>query len=182
MDESKLILLARQGDSKAFQELLQIYQRYIFKIILSFVKNVEESENLYQEVCIKIYRSIADYRSENFKGWISKIASNTALDYLRMKKSRPQEVSFEEWEEPQAPDSDPSHRMLAEERAEAIHALINQLPDHYREVIDLYYFKEVSREQIAIICGIPIRSVDTRIYRAKKILRKGWTDDASGEI
>ena len=85
-DERILIERAKEGNEEAFSDLIGIYKNYIFAIILNFIKDYDEVENIAQEVCLQLYVSLPKYDQQNFKAWLGRIATNKSIDWLRKKR------------------------------------------------------------------------------------------------
>ena len=94
-----LIKKAKEGDQAAFEEIVELYKNYVFAIILNFIKDYNEVENVAQEVFLQIFISLPKYKSDNFKGWIGRISSNKSIDWIRRKKSKFKEETMENSEE-----------------------------------------------------------------------------------
>jgi RNA polymerase sigma factor (sigma-70 family) len=81
-----LVQRCLDGEQDAFTLLVEKYKGYVFAIILSFVRDEETAKDIAQEVFLQVYRSLASYRQQNFKGWIGRITANKAIDYKRKKR------------------------------------------------------------------------------------------------
>ena len=79
----KLIKKILSGDDNAFSQVVDEYKNYVFAIILNFIKDYDEVENVAQEVFLQVYISLPDFKIENFKGWIGRIAVNKSIDWKR---------------------------------------------------------------------------------------------------
>lgn len=180
----QLVCRSRQGDQEAFCELVDLYKAYVFAIILNFVKEKDEAENIAQEVFLQIYRSLSQYRFQNFKAWAGKIALSKSIDYQRKKTRLRREELFpeEEWLKTistadLAADlsrDDPERILLQQERKERVQEVCLALPEVYRRTIQKYYLEEKSYQQIAVEEKVAIKTVESRLYRAKKLFRERW--------
>ena len=81
--EESLVKQAANGDKKAFAELVDRYKAYIFAIILKFINDKEQAENIAQETFLQVYISLPGYKHEGFRTWIGRIAVNKAIDLQR---------------------------------------------------------------------------------------------------
>ena len=178
--ESLLIKESIKGDEKAFADIVDNYKNYIFAIILNFIKDYGEAENVAQEVFFQIYTSLPNYSSNNFKAWIGKIAANKSIDWIRKKKAKYREETVENatdlidstmW------DNNPEAFIVQKERKEAITKVLNSMPEIYKTVIEKFYFHDKSYEVIAQEEEVPIKTVATRLYRAKIILKEKWREE-----
>ena len=173
-NESLLIEKAALGDEDSFSILINNYKNYVFAIILNFIKNYDEAENVAQEVFFQIYVSLPKFDQNNFKAWIGRIATNKSIDWLRRKK-----VKFSE--EPLGDDNnsvdaaaDPEIILLEKYKQEKLKRALDSIPDIYRGALEKFYFREKSYEEIAEEEDVTIKTVASRLYRAKMMLREKW--------
>lgn len=179
--EEELIKRAVAGDEDSFNQIIEIYKNYVFAIILNFIKDYGEVENVAQEVFLQIYISLPKYDSDNFKGWISRITSNKSIDWIRRKKSKFKEETHELTEVfVDIIKSDlvetPEQSIIKKEDSEEVILALNSIPDIYREVLEKFYFKEMSYEEIARAEEVSVKTIASRLYRGKNILREKWRD------
>lgn len=180
LEDHKLINLARQGDQKAFESLLNKYRNLVYHVMIKMVGNSQEAEDLSQEAFIKAFNALATFNEEfAFSTWLMKIATNNCIDYLRKKKlkvfsiNEPIQYKDEELQY-EIPDQEMTadRKMLAEERSRFINNAIQSLPPRYRHVILLRHKEEKSYEEIAEILNLPLGTVKARIFRAREMLNK----------
>lgn len=166
------------GDLQAFERFIEQYQAYVFAIILRFVNDPDDAQDIAQEVFLQLYRSLPQYRPENLKAWVGKIATNKAIDAKR-RRARQGELLESNVEAPFAPrqsEMNPDQMLTRLEKEERIKALCRELPPSYSRVLMRYYFEHQSYQQIAREEGISLKTVESRLYRARKILRKRWEE------
>ena len=180
-EESVLIEKASRGDKESFERIINTYKNYVFAIILNFIKDNEEAQNISQEVFLQVYVSLPNFKEDNFKAWISRITTNKSIDYLRRKRSRVKEVEIEKLEGLDLPyerkqDDQPELLLINKENKEEIKREIENLPEIYRESINKFYFEEKSYEQIALDQGVSKKTIESRLYRARLLLKKNWRD------
>ncbi|KUO49857.1 MAG: hypothetical protein APF76_01040 [Desulfitibacter sp. BRH_c19] len=173
--EENLIKAALARDQKAFRDIVEKYQNYVFAIIFNIVRDHQETENLAQETFIQIYRSLHSYNFKGFKTWIGRIATNKAIDYKRKHKVEEElQVVYSE----QIINQNLSNNELVEdqiikkEEFESIKNLYCRLPVKYSEVIIKHFLEAKSCKQIADEEGVSIRTVESRVFRAKKLLQQ----------
>lgn len=179
--ESVLIKKAVEGDEDSFAKLIEIYKNYVFAIILNFIKDYTEVENVAQEVFLQTYISLPKYENDNFKGWISRIATNKSIDWLRKKRSKFKEETMEVLEEVVdvwsiSNKDTPESWIIEKENKEDINKVLNLLPQIYIDVIRKFYFEEKSYDEIAKEEGVTIKTIESRLYRGRKILREKWRE------
>lgn len=181
ISEELLIKRAVAGDEVSFNQIIEIYKNYVFAIILNFIKDYGEVENVAQEVFLQIYISLPDYDNDNFKGWISRITSNKSIDWIRKKKSKFKEETLELTEilvdesEKNTVET-PEQLLIKKEEREDLANVLNSIPDIYREVLEQFYFKEMSYEEIAKREDVSVKTIASRLYRGKNILREKWRE------
>ncbi len=172
--EENLIKAALARDQEAFREIVEKYQTYVFAIIFNIVRNHQDAENISQETFIQIYRSLHQYNFKGFKTWIGRIATNKAIDYKRKYKQEEElQVTYSE----QIIDKNVNKQMIEDqiikkEELEALNNLCCQLPEKYNEVIIKHFLEAKSYKQIADEEGVSIRTVESRVYRAKRLLQQ----------
>ena len=180
MDQDiQLIKKVLAGDKTAFEKIVDKYKGYIFAIIFNFIKDHGEAENIAQEVFLQIYISLPEYKFDNFKGWISRIAANKAIDWKRKKQSKFRDETLEYIEAIADRESigeykTPEDLLLEKEYREKVRRVCQSIPPIYENVIIKFYFQEKSYEEIAEEEGISVKSVASRLYRGRNILREKW--------
>lgn len=179
-NEEFLIQQVLKGNRKAFESLVNRYQRTVYHVIFKIVKEKEEAKDLMQETFLKAYSSISTYKSQyRFTTWLYRIAVNNAIDYLRKKKiatlSLDQKIETKYGKlsfEPKDWTYNPERKLLAKKKRFSIEEAIEALPKKYREVISYRHKKEKSYQEIAEILGIPVGTVKARIFRGRELLKK----------
>ena len=177
MNENELIAKAQAGDPNAFNELFGKYQQFIYSVCLQYLKNPEDAWDCLQDCMLRIYRSFGSFKgNSSVSTWIYRVARNICLDELR-KRKRSKETSIEPLiEQGRMPAEEhaigPEGRLVHKERARALSALIDQLPEDSREFIVLRDLRNFSYEEIAEITNTNIGTVKSRISRTRERLRK----------
>ncbi len=179
--ESFLIKKSIEGSQDAFAQLVNIYKKYVFAIILNFIKDYGEAENVAQEVFLQIYISLSTYSNDNFKGWIGKIAANKSIDWIRRKKAKFSEEAVENTtnliDSASFVKNNPEMSLVSKERKELLSKVINKMPEIYRIAIKKFYFQEKSYEMIAEEEEVTVKTIASRLYRAKILLREKWREE-----
>jgi RNA polymerase sigma-70 factor (ECF subfamily) len=179
-DEGALVTAAKAGDESAFEELVNRYERKIYRLALNITQNQAEAEDAMQDAFLKAFQHLADFQGgSRFYTWLVRIAVNESL--MRLRKRRPNVVSLDDSieteENPvpmQIPDWGPSPEQsyAKEEMSEILSKVIEQLEPLYRVVFILRDVEEVSTEETAQILGISIPAVKSRLLRARLKLRE----------
>lgn len=192
MEEKQLVRLAQEGSPAAFEELVTKYQPKVFSMALSFTRNREAADDLAQEIFLKAYLALPRFhgRSE-FGTWLYRISVNHIKDFLR-KKGRVREVSLDDVGEVAFSDREQAEKAEMEREAEARRALVQKsvlgLPDKYRVILTLRDIQGLSYEDVSRILRLSPGTVDSRLHRARRMLRamlapqlaaEGGTDELS---
>lgn len=182
IDHEKLLLQkARQGDVEAFEKLIEAYQKKVFNIALRMLGNYDDAGDITQEVFIKAFRAIKDFREQAmFSTWIYKIATNSCLDELRKRKNKvlvsiDEDLKLDEGDlKKQIEDDKPTPDIEVErnEVKKIVNDAINELSEEHRIVIVLRDIQGFSYEEIAEITKSPPGTVKSRINRARRALKE----------
>ena len=181
-NEAGLIARILAGDKELFHDLIRPYERMLYLMLISIVKNETEAEEGAQEAVISAYRHLASFRGEaKFSTWLTSIAINEGRKRLRKTKGAVEE-SIEEQEEgyegdfTPAPLTDwreiPLEALERKELREALRAAVAELPGIYRQVFALRDLEELSIEETARALGINPGAVKVRLHRARMMLQK----------
>lgn len=178
-----LVKRAQAGDMAAFTELVVHYKDRLFNFIYRMIHSREEAEDLLQEVFLRVYKSLSSYSPQfQFSTWIYRIAQNLCIDTLR--KQRVPTVSVDcplgddEDLVMELPDQSMSPEVLFEsaDLRREVESAIADLPPKYRAVIVLRHLQGLSYEEISLITDLPVNTVKTHIFRARRILRERLKD------
>jgi RNA polymerase sigma-70 factor, ECF subfamily len=154
------------GDLEAFEALFREHQREVYAWVVRIVRDHGIAEDLTVETFWRIYRARARFDpAGNFQGWVRRIATNAALDYLR--SARHETELPEDLSGPPEPDS-----AVRKETREQIKRAFRQLPPKYRLVATLALIEEEPYDKIAEAAGISASLVKIRVFRAVRMLRK----------
>jgi RNA polymerase sigma-70 factor, ECF subfamily len=178
--DGALVARAIGGREDCFEELVHRYQRPIAAYVYRMTGDYESSLDLTQDVFIKVYNSLARYRSEyKFSTWIYRIAHNVAIDFLRRNSvGRAQSFSIETGEGEEferqliASAPTPEQESEREERRTEIESVVMLLPPPYRELIVLRHVLDMNYDEIAEVTNLPLGTVKNRIFRAREAMRE----------
>ena len=175
--DGELVKTAIAGREASFEELVRRYQRPIAAYVYRMVGDYDSALDLTQEVFIKVYNSLARYRSEfKFSTWIYKIAHNAAIDHLRRYAVREQAVtSGFDTDHRDTPVEGrrltPEQESERSERRSEVEMVVEMLPRAYRELIVLRHSHDLSYDEIAEVTGLPLGTVKNRLFRAREAMR-----------
>ena len=174
-----LVQLAQRGDAGAFDALVRRYQHKVVKLVLRYVRDPAEAEDIAQEAFIKAYRALPRFRGDSaFYTWLYRIAINTAKNALAARGRSP--LSFE-IDRPEGEESSevlarmkdtatPEAMALTEEIRSIVTAAIEALPEDLRTAIQLRELEGMSYEEIANAMECPVGTVRSRIFRAREAI------------
>ncbi|MFN2512626.1 MAG: RNA polymerase sigma factor [Pyrinomonadaceae bacterium] len=178
LTDRDLVATATTGAEGSFEELVRRYQRPISAYVCRMVGDYEAALDLTQEIFIKVYGSLARYRSEfKFSTWIYKIAHNAAVDHLRRNAGRERSLSCgiegDQYELPiESGSPSPEQQSERRERRLEIEAVVRSLPNAYRELIVLRHSQDLTYEEIVEVTGLPLGTVKNRLFRAREMMRQ----------
>lgn len=172
MDERHLLERCRKGDERAWAELVNRYWGLAFRIAYRILRNKEDAEDAAQEAFVQVYRSLPTFQHRsNFRTWFYRIVVRTAMAHLPTTPTEPLEKSLEA-EVLERAYEDPEKIVLAHEKERLFDWAIEQLPPDWRAILVLREIEGLSYAEIAEILGIPIGTVESRLFRARKRLRQ----------
>ena len=180
--DSSAMRRLREGEDHALNEIMERWQRRVTSYLLRFTGNETVAIDLAQETFVRVYQSRERYRpTAKFSTWLFAIASNLAREHLRWLRRHPT-ASLNETHEGNserplseriaADGLNPSEAAEKLEQTRALRDAVMSLPNDLREAVVLFEYEDMSHEEIAEITGCSRKAVETRLYRARGILRK----------
>lgn len=184
INDTTLVDAALSGDQRAYQMLVQKYQKPLYFHILKMVRNRDIVDDLVQEAFLKAFDCLQSYNKEYaFSTWIYRIATNHSIDYLRKKKlntlSIDEPVPGKEGEMKMDLPDEYSHTdrdIIRKQRRTFIRNAIESLPEKYRVVIRMRHMDEMSYEEISEELNLPLGTVKAHIFRARELLNRALKD------
>ena len=179
--EAEMIAAILAGETQLYHELIRPYERNVYLMALSYMKNEADAEDVAQEAFVKGFKSLASFRADSrFSTWLISITLNEARSRLRRKSL----VRMDSLDTP--PDEDqnvspallrdwreiPSEVLERREIRQLLQEAIEQLPDIYRQVFLLRDVEEMNINETAEALNISIPSVKVRLHRARMMLQK----------
>jgi RNA polymerase sigma-70 factor, ECF subfamily len=178
----ELVSLAKQGDTNAFDRLVDLYQDRIYSYAARMVRDPVEAEDIAQEAFVRAYRSLKSFRgASSFQTWLYRITSNLTVDAMRRHRrentiSLDAPVDTEEGqtarEREDAAATGPDRSVETLELQRQVHRAIQRLSPKLRSVVVLFDLQGLSYEEIADILGCPLGTVKSRLYNARMELRR----------
>jgi RNA polymerase sigma-70 factor (ECF subfamily) len=179
-DERDLLSRAKQGDSLAFAELVRQYQTTVFNVAFRMLGRRQDAEDAAQESFLRAYRAMDSFdESLPFAPWIRRIATNVCLNWLESSRVKPHFLASDLGSEETGPADmgqwahpgpGPEQSMMTQERMRQTRRAILQLPPHYRAVIELRHYQEMSYDEIADALDRSLSNVKSDLFRARKLL------------
>ena len=189
--EEKIIKQLKNGDFSNYDKIVDSYKNRVFGMAYKFTNDYDETQDLAQEVFLKIYRQIKNFRGDSkLSTWIYRISVNTCLDWKK-KKMRIKSINFSNMVNEENKDQTidikddsplPDEIILQDEDQRIVHDLIYELSDKYKTVLIMYHFNEMSYEDIAKALNVPQRTVETRLYRARRMLKDKISKISAQEV
>jgi RNA polymerase sigma-70 factor (ECF subfamily) len=173
------------GDQLVYAQLVDKYQNFVFSIVLRYVKSREDAEEVSQDIFVKAYRSLADFKgASKFSTWLYTITTTTCLSFLRKKKL---EVHSLDNEKVFAAADNIDGGMQANQveqksRVNMVNEAIRLLSPDDAQVITLFYKGEQTLEEIAAIIGKEPNAVKVQLHRARTRLKEKMQKHFSAEV
>lgn len=177
--ERALVVAAQAGDVSAFESLVGMYERKIFRLAMNITQNREDAEDVMQNAFLKAYEHLGNFQGDSrFYTWLVRIAVNEGL--MRLRKRRPNQVSLDEQiegDENLMPREivdwgpSPEQRFAQTELQEILRAVIGELHEDFRTVFLLRDVEDLSTEETAQLLGLSVPAVKSRLLRARLKLR-----------
>jgi len=176
MDDKELVEKVVAGEKELFKQIVERYKRAVYKIALRMMGNIEDAKDISQEVFLKIYNNLKNYKPEyKFSSWILKIATNTTLYRLRQKRrslpSTHSKIVIKSAKRANVMDG-PVTNIYKKELSKVVKEALERIPGKYKAVIILRHLEYKSYDEIAEIMDIPLNTVKTYLFRARKALYK----------
>lgn len=180
MTDAELIRAYKNGDTKAFEEIMEKYKAPIYSYLMKMVRSKDYADDLFQDVFLKFIKNIKSYNEEQkFSNWIYTVAHNTVMDGFRKNKSRRFESLDQNKGEDSLPVSEtiaskeplPENILIKNETSGRIEKSFEQLSDEQREVFFMRHYWGLSFKEISQILQIPIGTALARMSRALKKLK-----------
>ena len=172
--DAELVVAALAGNTQAFDVLITRYRRAMLAIAQQIVRNPTDAEDVVQDAFLRAFEALPQLSDLNrFGAWLHSITRNRALRYYKSAgRYQPQE-DMEPYLNRVADTSaeDPAQIVERELTQQAIRDAIQELPDDFRAVIELYYWAEMPQKRMAEFLSVPLTTVKWRLHKAKELLK-----------
>ncbi|MGC4027624.1 MAG: RNA polymerase sigma factor RpoE [Steroidobacteraceae bacterium] len=186
-----LVQRAQRGEKAAFDLLVRKYQHKVVKLVLRYLRDPADAEDVAQEAFIKAYRALPQFRGDSaFYTWLYRIAINTAKNAIVSRDRSPVEfdLDLQAVEESQmmqnrlADSATPERLLLTEEIRATVNQAIDALPEDLRTAIVLRELEGLSYEDIAQAMDCPVGTVRSRIFRAREAIDRRLSEVFEGGL
>jgi RNA polymerase sigma-70 factor (ECF subfamily) len=168
---------AKEGDQKAYAELMERYKDSIYFMALKMVSNKDDAMDITVDTFGKAFENIDKYKPDfAFSTWLFRIATNTCIDFIRRKKlnrvsigiggNDPEDLTLQI----RSDYLNPEEHSIRREQREQLKFMVDKLPSKYKKLITLRYFDELSYEEIAIQLDSPLGTVKAQLFRAHTLM------------
>jgi RNA polymerase sigma-70 factor (ECF subfamily) len=177
MDELALITAAREGDVRAFNQLVMLYQSMVYNTAYRVLNNPDAAADATQDAFLSAYKAMRKFRGGSFKSWMLRIVTNACYDQLRKKQRRPTSsldnlpVETDHTYHLRDPAEQPDEFVERQELNQMIQAGISTLPVEQRTILVLSDVQGLSYQEIATVMGISLGTVKSRLSRGRARLR-----------
>ena len=172
-DEQTLIKQAQQGNTVAFEALVTMHATLVYNLANRTLNNPHEAEDVAQEAFVRAWQGLPRFKAKaKFSTWLYRIVTN--LCYNRLPRLKTELMALDTETAVTLPDSQAAIEtgLLSEEIKMALHSAIDNLPESYRLLITLRHLQEMSYAEIAAVTDMPLGTVKTGIFRARRLLRE----------
>ncbi len=177
-NDFSLVVKAKEGNQKAYAELMQRYKDSIYFMALKMVNNKDDAMDLMVETFAKAFENIEKYKPDfAFSTWLFRISTNSCIDFIRKKKLNA--ISIDGMVDDNGDDRpfqiksetlNPEETSIQKQQSEQLKMIVENLPSRYRILITMRYFEELSYEEIATQLDLPLGTVKAQLFRARDLL------------
>lgn len=173
LSDQEIIDSVLRGNQSDYSIIIERYKNKAFSMVKRMLRNEQDAEEVLQDCFIKAYNSLNSFKGESkFSTWFYRIVYNTTLTRLSSKK-RKTESEMSSIEDHFDLKSDYDHKEHEnEDLSEFIKGMVNQLPERYSAIIDLFYLNEMSCEEISKVMNISLSNVKVMLYRSRSALKE----------
>jgi len=180
VEEQQLIAMLKEGDGRAFRQLVEDRQTMVYNTVLGMLQQPEDAEDVTQEVFLKVYESIRQFKGESaLSTWLYRITVTSALEFLRKKRRKKRFAFvmslFGDANEPLTDPPDfvhPGVKLDQRENARLLFQAVVQLPDNQKTAYTLHKVEGLSYQEAADVMGTTVSAIESLLHRARLNLRK----------
>lgn len=182
MTDEEIVARVRNGETRLFEELVRRHQDKVYGLAARFVGKSAEAEDIVQEVFLRAYRGLDRFKGEaKLSTWLYRVAYNLCIDWQRSHRRRRRgAASLDQAGEVADDRVDVVRDLVDKEERARVRKAVDALDERYRSVVVLLYYQKHSYEEIAAMMDVPLKTVETRLYRARKLIRRRLEREARG--
>lgn len=169
--------ILESGSREAYSELLNLYFDQVYRRLLKMTGEPLDAEDLTMEAFSKAFNNLQRYTGEfAFSTWLYRIARNHCIDFLRRRKNDPNNPVADNIPDPgtlsEIPSAQPGpeEALIRSQESRFLFEIVRNLKPNYKHIVEMYYFSELSVEEISGQLGIPENTVKIRLFRARELL------------
>lgn len=177
-NETQLLKDSLGGDLRAFRKLIDLYKNLIGKMVYRMISRPEDRQEVAQDVYLAIHQRLDSFRGDSqLSTWIARIAYYKCVDYYKKKDKNRVFESFDSLSDQEIlnqhrVEDSPEERLILKQEKEQIAECINRLPSHYKLVLSLFHFDNLTYTEIGKILKMPDGTVKSHLFRARRLMRK----------
>jgi RNA polymerase sigma-70 factor (ECF subfamily) len=175
LTDTEIIKKVVAGEQALFAQLVQRYQSYVFTLVLRFIDNREDAEEISQDVFVKAYRSLADFRGDaKFSTWLYTIVRTSCITFLRKKRLNTTSLDNERTNlQVESKESGFTANAIEQKSKHAmVNVAIRMLSPDDTQIITLFYKGEQSLDEIGRVMGLDPNTVKVKLHRARNRLKE----------
>jgi RNA polymerase sigma factor (sigma-70 family) len=183
--DKELITRILRGEQALYAQIVERYQNYVFTLVLRFTDNREDAEEISQDIFVKAYRSLADFRGEaKFSTWLYTVVRTSCITFLRKKRLETTSIDNERvFLQLENQESDFTANTVEQKSRHAmVNEAIRMLSPDDTQIITLFYKGEQSLEEIGKIMGLEPNTVKVKLHRARHRLKEKMEKHFSYEV
>ena len=180
ISDDQIVRRILSGDEEAVRLLVERYWPHLYRVVFSIVRHPKDAEDITQEAFLQIFLSLPRYRFSGLKSWMTRIAVNKSIDFKRRAKRQHEELTGMVEKAAcaaQGVEDDVEQQFAEREIRRLLRNRLAQIPEPYRSVVFAYYIEGKSYRCIADELGLAVKTVESRLYRAKTWMRQHWKEE-----
>jgi len=172
--DAVLVARSREGDERAFAELVHRHRAPVFRLAASILGRgcLAEAEDVTQDVFVRVHHALQTFRGDaQFGSWVYRIAFNQALNVKARMRYRAPHLPADVLSAAASPEGSPYQQLHESRQAQALDDCVAELPEVYQSALRLYYWMGADVDEIARLLAVPANTVKSYLHRARRLLR-----------
>lgn len=175
MTDEYIVQKILDGNTHIFSMIVDKYKDKVFGMVYRFTNDYSEAQDLSQEIFIQVFKNLHKYSEKSkFSTWLYRISYNQSIDWSRKNKKRLKYLfsNSDYINESVDENSDVEHNYIEKQKQFVLRKAVNNLNEKYRTVLILFHYQSLSYDEIAEILKVSVKTVETRLYRGRNLLKK----------